>query len=248
MHMEFTATPSLQQQFIQFTRESEGLPFAALIDVATPLLELYDIAPQRLLTFPEAFMEDELELAAIVSFLCTARLIIAFTQLSEEEQASQRKKLLDLLTEPSSTPEETQEAERLIEAMKLRVQAIQQEYSIPPLDFFQLSCPSPTPAAELSAPSYPDLETLDLPEALALFAEPVLARFDLADDPEVFEHAMNLATAYWLLAQAPPDRHAYKIQQIQQTFGRTPEEAQYIEQEAYQMIERFHTLFSRTES
>ena len=91
-------------------------------------------------------------------------------------------------------------------------------------------------------------EKLDVPEAFALFARPILDNDALYEDPDSLDDAMSKAQAYWDLAHVPANNLEAQIQIIAAQRSSKHESAAQIEKEALLMIERFHELFPEHKS
>ncbi|MBX2818149.1 MAG: hypothetical protein KTR29_00665 [Rhodothermaceae bacterium] len=86
-------------------------------------------------------------------------------------------------------------------------------------------------------------DSLDIPEAFALFSRPLLDNDAVNSDPDLLEEAMTRAEIYWELAHVPSDqldRHLNRLAEgnpLSSTPGKT------LKEEALSMIEHFYQLF-----
>ncbi|GEM_PF-4558322 len=233
--------PLLHQRLQDFLCQTEVAP-DILIYVASPLIEIYGLDATQALEAPDSLSPDEL--SVWLSFLHTAQLILAYVQLPEATQHQAYTRLESLFIDASASPEEIEETRLLIQELIQRAEHLVQERSVRTPDFEYLLA-----AYGCQEEALPDScegygpEQLELTDALALFTQPILERYNWLEDPCSFEEAMNLASAYWVLAQTRPAHRERKIKQIQEEFASSPEEARFLATEAQHMIERFFTLF-----
>ncbi len=230
-----------------------GIRFATLAHFAEPLFNLYEIDPRASLNTDRSSRDAE-ELATLLSVLETARLLWGYFLLDETVSRSYFPELERCLLGCNADEEERSDFLTLLSIMEdhyfsmaatERTAARVPGYALPPFGALLENYDASSSAGE----SFPGIDTrygpdaLELPDALALFARPLLDNLEALDDPDAFENTLARANSYWDLAQTPRDAFEVRLDHIARSYGRTPPEMQRIKQEALEMVSRFHELF-----
>lgn len=228
-----------------------GIRFDSLMRFAGPLFDLYDV-DWRSIGRPSA-RRDLDEISTMVAVLDVARLLWAFFALGQDDSIGALPELEDALLGAGAGDEERSNFLVLLSLLEEHWQQFTPEdraraedtpgYSLPEFetllqDFPVRTFKLPTRAKNVFGPS-----RLDLSEALAIFAEPLLGSADLGSDPDLVEDRVARAQAYWELAMTPPDAYDEELERIIEGFARTSAERETIRAEAERMVQRFYTLF-----
>lgn len=228
-----------------------GIRFEALIRFAGPLFDLYDVN-WRVNDRKDTLSRDRDELATMVAILDTARLLWAFMELDDREHLNLLPKLEDALLGPRAGDEERSNLLVLLSLLEEHWASFSPEqrrealdttgYALPTfdmlLDEYQGRQPLPTRHRATNGP-----DDLDLPEALATFARPLLDDPAIAEQPDLLENRIERAQAYWDLATSDEAEFDRQLQRILETFADTEREQASIRKEAHRMVARFHKLF-----
>ncbi|MEX0821592.1 MAG: hypothetical protein WD021_05560 [Rhodothermales bacterium] len=228
-----------------------GIRFDALMRFAGPLFDLYDVdwrADDR----TDALSRDRDELATMVAVLDTARLLWAFMELGDEEHLSLLPKLEDALLGPGAGDEERSNLLVLLSLLEEHWTSFSPDerraaletpgYALPTFDMLLDEYQGRQPLPSRHRVTYgPD--DLELPEALATFARPLLDDPTIADQPNLVEDRIERAQAYWDLATSDEADFDHQLQRILETFADSEREQASIRKEAHRMVARFHQLF-----
>lgn len=228
-----------------------GLRFEALARFAGPLFDLYDVDWKS--DEPHAADRDWAELTTMLAVLDTARLLWSFFTLDDEASLQMLPDLEDALLGRGAGDEERSDVLVLLSLMEghwqqftpeERAQAEQTPgYTLPPFELLLDEYEGRSSRDSFGEPVRYGPEGLDLPEALALFAQPLLEDPGVQKDPDGLEERIARAQAYWELAMAPPEEYETELARILQTFANNPEEHDAIRREARIMMQRYRRLF-----
>jgi len=245
------ASSSPQSALDAYLDDAMGVRFDALSRFAQPLFELYGINLQSSLSTPAAARSSE-EMTALLTALDTARLLWAYFSMEPDQQDAQVTALQRCLIGPSPDAEAKKSFRELMDLMRERWADLPRSLRRHARD----AAPSSLPSFETlldqhghSAAEHASTDTgygpdhLEKPEALALFAQPLLEGSEVHANPDALEHRMALATAYWELAQSAPAHRDDKLQALLHRFADSPDDRDDLQQEAREMIDRFETLF-----
>lgn len=239
---------ALHDELDAFLEDESGVPFHTLAQFAEPLFKLYQVDLRASLQKePEKREADEL--AALLAVLETARLLWAFFGLTETTRQRKVKDLQHSLLGPDPGEEEKLDFLDLLSVMQEQWNSVATEEDVASSSeetFDRLLAEyrprSPQSSAQSASRQYgPD--NLNPEEARALFARPLLEDPDVLENPERMEEAMDRADEYWNLAHASPAKRAHRIETLKERWADSPQEAEAVEAEAQQMIERFAELF-----
>lgn len=236
------ASPALQA----LLSEETGVRYDALALFAEPLFGLYD------LDFAEVFAAKaapESAMPEVAALMESARVLWAFFSLPPAERARKRPALAAHLVGHNPTEEEWVDLDGLLDTLEPYWQAMlpeeiaeAEQTDAPVLDFDALLA---HPAFSLGAehPAGYGANGISEMEARALFAQPLLETPGTLADATAFEHAMERASAYWYLAQAPETEREARLRETVAALsnGLGPEA---VEAEARQMIARYERLFA----
>jgi len=240
---------SLARTLDAYVAGRKGVDFDALSVFAEPLFDLYDL-DLRNVAPAGSLQADPEELSGLVAVLDTARLFWAYFALGDDS-AQKHAHLEDALIGPSPSEDERGDFLQLMSIMEdqwhaltpsERDAAASVEDSMPPFD--QLL------SEYVSSPANEDLgnfgeDALDMPEALALFAQPLT---DTVDDPDEIDDALSRAQAYWDVAMAPPGERDARLEQLKKSLASSAEEEKQLEAESAMMLHRFFELFPDQQS
>lgn len=228
-----------------------GIHFDALSRFARPLFELYGIDLRASLSKPDAARTDD-EVNTLVTVLDTARLFWAYFSLSEEDRAQHAEALRACLVGPDPDAGAARSLDDLMDLMRDRWDDLSDSRrhhaeqmapsSLPGFEtLLEQHTSSMAPGTAPSGGYGPD--QLDQPEALALFAQPLLDDPSVHTDPDALEERMALATAYWELAHLPGSARSDKLQTVLHRFADSTSEREQLRDQAQSMLERFEELF-----
>lgn len=234
-----------------------GLQFDALVRFSAPLWFYYEMNPDDILA--ELETSDDLELwDTAVSLLESARLYWAYFRLPSAKQKPALAQLTLRMLGEEAEPDDVLEFDEMLETMSRHFQTfigrkLEESESVsgyPILDFQKVldtfeSLPASPVTEEMMIEDGFGAENLLTPDAIALFAEPLLDAADLSD-PDAFDVAFDKANDYWELAQL--EGHAgYEIalKRIKRKYAQSPTDLAHIDVEARQMLDRYQTLFGK---
>lgn len=246
-----SASSSPQQSLEAYLDDGMGVRFDALSRFAQPLFELYGIDLQASLAKPASARSTQ-EINVLLTVLDTARLFWAYFSLEPDRQDHHAAELKACLVGPMPDADAEESFHELMELMRERWAALPDSLR----HHAREAAPSTLPSFEKlldqhGGPTQGDTDNgdgygsdqLEKPEALALFAQPLLEDPEVHADPEALEQRMALATAYWELAHAAPNRRDHQLQTLLHRFADSPDEREALEQQAHDMLERFEDLF-----
>jgi hypothetical protein len=247
------SSSNLQESLDTYLNDESGVRFRALAHFAEPLFDLYDIDLSATLgAAPEA--RDEDEMATLLAVLETARLLWAYFGLPDEAQDRYRDDLEAYLLGPDAEAGAADSLQELLDAMEAQWEAMPphmrssaedvEGYALPPFeDLLEAFAPADTDVQGPGPMQGPDGD-MEGPEAMALFAQPLLEDPEVQTDPDALEERMTRATAYWELAQLPPDEREEQVDALKDQFAESDAERDEIEAEAERMVDRYHELFA----
>ncbi|MEX1055639.1 MAG: hypothetical protein WED81_06385, partial [Rhodothermales bacterium] len=116
-------------------------------------------------------------------------------------------------------------------------------YSLPSFEslleeFRSETRPAPVGPSERFGPNQ-----LEIPDAIALFAQPLLEGPDVDRNPDKLAEQIARAQAYWELALVPRDRFEVELARVLDSLASNEREREDIRRQAAEMIHRFHMLF-----
>lgn len=248
--MALPASSSPQATLEAYLNDAMGVRFDALSRLATPLCELYGINLQASLAKPASARSAQ-ELNVLLTVLDTTRLFWAYFSLDREEQDAHAAALKSCLVGASPDAEADASFQELMHLMRDRWSDLPAAMRAHAQDTAPSSLPSfatlldehtGSPPASTGPSGYgPD--QLEKPEALALFAQPLIDDPMIHTDPDALERRMALASAYWDLAHAPASQRADRLQALLQRFADSAEERDQLKEQAHAMLDRFADLF-----
>lgn len=242
---------ALREALDVFVSGRSGLRFELLARFAGPLFDLYEVDWRS--EDPAAASRDRDELSTMLAVLETARLLWAFFQLDEEKSLQMLPELEDALLGRGAGDEERSNVLVLLSLMEGHWQQLTASepaegesvpgYALPAFDRLLDEYLGRSPEMPVSDRSPVGSDESDLPEALALFAQPLLEAPGVQGDPNALERQVALAQAYWELALAPSEEYEMELARIFDAFAGTASERDAIRQEAAEMMQRYRRLF-----
>lgn len=233
-----------------------GIRFDALMRFAGPLFDLYDV-DWRTDDGISALSRDRQELSTMVAVLDAARLLWAFFALDDEANLEGLPELEDALLGTSAGDEERSNLLVLLSLLEEHWQSFSPEeraqaedtpgYTLPPFDTLLANFADTVRRLPRGTRKTYGPERLDLPEALAVFAEPLLEDEDVRHNPDLIEERIARAQAYWDLANTPEDLYEEELARIENSFAGPSADPSDIRLEAERMVSRYHELFSTAE-
>src|SRR5690554_4763789 len=249
---ESKSVAKLERTLDGYLSGQSGIKFDVLARFAEPLLDLYELEPRSGLERGSEARSAS-ELAMMLSVLETARLFWAFLLLDPAEADLHLPEFEARLLGDEASEEDRMDFIELIRVMQEQMEAMGEsarraaevpEHPLPCfeelLDRYGLLHSSDATVAV--SPRFGPNQ-LELPDALALFARPLLDDLGIEQDPDALEEALARANAYWDLAQAAPEEFDRLLYTIKRSFATNRAEADRIEAEARLMVARFHSLF-----
>lgn len=224
---------------------------------AGPIFDLYDV-DWRSDAAAGSLSRDWQELSTMVAVLDAARLLWAFFALDDEEHLQNLPELEDALLGVGAGDEERSNLLVLLSLLEEhwhsfstaeRVHAEDTPgYLLPHFemllaDFTSAARRLPRDAAKTYGP-----DRLDLPEAMAVFAEPLLQDEQVRNDPDLIEDRIARAQAYWDLANTPSNLYEEELTRIIRSFAGPSDDATVIRAEAERMVKRYRALFSSSDT
>lgn len=230
-----------------------GIRFDALARFAGPLFDLYEVR-WRAEDGVDSLRRDRDELATMVALLDAARLFWSFFALDDDGHVTALPDLEDALLGTRSTDEERSNLLVLLSLLEEHWQLFSPEeraaaartpgYALPPFEVL-LSEFTDRNDSVLKVPSQTyGPEFLELPEALALFAQPLLRDPAVASDPDQLEERIARAQAYWDLAQTDSKEYEKELDRIAASFAQDGTEQDEFRREAAEMVARYNELFA----
>lgn len=222
-----------------------GIPYPVLRRFAAPILAHYELELESLFDAEaSAGNLDDMTLLLDVLEIASAFWDYFSTDAPRQAAALEALKATLLGTEPSR--EDVQQFNLLRKTLKKTWQKLD-----PGERTTAASDPSACNAVEAVALPPASLngtvrygpDHLDLPDAFALFARPLLETDDLMSNPEALDMAMTRAEAYWDIAHLSEPECQRRLPALCRRLATPDEPASRIESEARQMIARFHELF-----
>lgn len=242
---------ALREALDVYVSGRSGLRFEMLARFAGPLFDLYEVDWKS--DDPAAASRDRDELSTMLAVLETARLLWAFFQLDDEKSLQMLPELEDALLGRGAGDEERSNVLVLLSLMEGHWQELTDGdaaaganvpgYALPPFDRLLDEYLGRTPETQSRDRSRIGPDHPDLPEALALFAQPLLEAAGIQGDPDALERQVALAQAYWELALAPAEEYELELARIFDAFAGGAHERDAIRQEAAAMMQRYRRLF-----
>ena len=222
-----------------------GIPYSALQRFAAPIFDLYGIEERD-----AAETASAQTLIDHLSVMETARLFWCYFGCGAQKNESLSSRLKMLLVGSSPTIEQ----EAVFAAL---VEQLYQNWSSTPLSIQRVNGKPHTTTSllqlltELEAGCSSDADTgpdgaggaVDSPEALAIFASPLLEDPSVEDDPDRLSELMARARDYWHLAQLDGTEFESEQEMLADRYASGPEDRRMILAEANFMVARFHMLF-----
>lgn len=252
------ASSSPQTALDAYLDDAMGIRFDALSRFATPLFELYGVDLQA--SFANRLDENHApeEVHTLVTVLDTTRLFWSYFSLDEAAQRRHRPAFKHCLIGAAPDADAEASFNELVAMMREQWTALPASMrahactsiasTLPP--FEQLIEQHANPVQHASAPPVNGYgpQQLEQPEALALFAQPLLDDPAVHADAEVLEARMARATAYWELAHAAPSDRPHQLEALVARFAEDPNEREHLRNEARTMLDRFEELFSKRDA
>lgn len=246
-----SASSSSQQSLEAYLDDAMGVRFGALSRFAQPLFELYGIDLQSSLAKPPATRSAK-EVNVLLTVLDTARLFWAYFSLDAAHQDQHAADLKACLVGPAPDADAEDSFQELMDLMRERWTALPNSLrhhaqatvpsTLPSFEALLDQHGGPSNEGSAHADGY-GADQLEKPEALALFAQPLLEDPEVHVDPDVLEQRMALATAYWELAHADASHRDQMLQTLLHRFADSPDDRDALQQQAHEMLRRFEDLF-----
>lgn len=221
-----------------------GVEYAKLQAFSKPILAHYQIDLQT--GFAETVTQQNLEdMTLLLDVLETAIVFWEYCSLPSANKPEAFKALQVNLIGPHPDKDDLVQFPVLVAAMEDAWEQLSDGKTVEAS--FEVShqngvTPQEAPTSSNGAHGYGP-EMLEVPDAFALFARPLLENEAIYEDPESLDDAMSKAQAYWDLAHLPPNEVDQSVKIIATQLGSQALSAAQVEHEALQMIERFHELF-----
>lgn len=229
-----------------------GIQFESLARFASPLFDLYDLDWRSV--DPSARSRDQDEIAVMVAVLDTARLLWSFFLLDDQNGLQVLPELEDALLGRGAGDDDRRNVLMLLSLLEEHWQkfsaterAVAEDtpgFTLPSFRTLIDDYTNKLDPASLESRRRFGLEDLEFPEALALFAQPLLDDPALENDPDAFALQIARAQAYWDLAVTPPEKFEANLSKILETFADNPAERVAIQAEARRMVTRYRDLFT----
>jgi len=247
------AVAALRDALDVYVSGRSGVRFDALVRFAGPLFDLYDVE-WRADDVLDALSRDEEELTTMLALLDTARLLWSFFTLEEERSLDMLPDLEDAMLGRGAGDEERSnllvllsllEEHRAAFTLEERTRAVDTPgYALPEFRVLLGAFQDRHRCLLPRSPSTLESNRLELPEALALFAEPLLRDPGAEEDPDLVQERVERAQAYWDLATAAEGDFDERLEQIVEAFASTQAERSAIREEAQRMMARYKNLFA----
>lgn len=244
---------TLREALDVYVSGRSGIRFDALMRFAGPLFDLYDVE-WRADDEADALSRDEDEMSTMIAVLDTARLLWTFFSLNDDQGLDVLPDLEDALLGRAAGDEERSNLLVLLSLLEEHWRMFSPTdrakaedtpgYTLPNFetllaDYEGRSRPLPRPRTAAFGP-----EHLDVPEALAIFAEPLVRDPAIQDNPDLVEERVERAQAYWDLATAPDEEYEEQLLRIEDSFATSDQDRRAVREEAERMVARFRKLFS----
>lgn len=248
--MPSPSAPSSPQAALEaYLDDAMGIRFDALARFAQPLFELYGIDLQASLAKPDRARTDK-ELNVLLTVLDTARLLWAYFSLEPARRDEHAAALKACLVGATPDADAEDSFAELMDLMGERWTALPrsmrhhaQTAASGSLPAFETLLNQHGTAVQDQAQDGYGPDHLEKPEALALFAQPLLEDPKVHTDPDELEHRMALATAYWELAHTAPSQRDHELRALLHRFAGSADERDELAQQADAMLDRFDELF-----
>jgi len=242
---------SLEERLEVYIDRRSGLQFESLARFAGPLFDLYELDWRSV--NPSAGVRDRNELAIMVAVLDTARLLWSFFLLEDETGLQVLPELEDALLGRHAGEDDRRNVLMLLSVLEDHWQqfsptdrALAEDtpgFSLPSFRTLIDEYTNILDSSQIESRDRFGLENLEFPEALALFAQPLLEDPSLENDPDAFAVQIARAQAYWDLATTPADEYQAALHRILEAFADSPNEKMAIQAEAHRMVARYQDLF-----
>ena len=222
-----------------------GIPYHKLQQFAHPILAHYQI--DLGVNFTDQVTQDNVEdMTLMLDVLETATILWEYCSLNQATKPMAFSNLKESLLGPTPSREELVQFPVLVAAMEEKWN-----------ELFEGEVSSNghavTSSPQMAQPDAPAIspngiaqygpDKLELPDAFALFARPLLDNDALYEDPESLDDAMTKAQAYWDIAHLPTELRDQELEHVAASFRTPNASVDQIKKEALQMIAHFHELF-----
>lgn len=228
-----------------------GIRYEMLAQFADPLFDLYELDWRNIDGSGED--RDRDELTTMVAVLDTARLLWSFFSLDEEANIQMLPELEDALVGRQAGDEERSNVLVLLSILEEHWRQFSPTerayaedtpgFTLPSFEILIAEYTNRTDSIPTEWKKQFGLEQMDLPDALALFAQPLIDDPGLDENPEVLETRIARAQAYWDLATTPPDDYERELSRIVEEFADNQNQRKAIRVEARRMVARYRELF-----
>ncbi len=222
-----------------------GIQYAKLQQFSQPILSHYQI--ELGVSFADQVTQNNLEdMTLLLDVLETATILWEYCSLNQATKPMAFNNLKESLLGPHPSREELAQFPILVAAMEEKWSQLFEGEASPnghAIAAGPVAHPLDAPFVSTNGTAHYGPEKLDLPEAFALFARPLLDNEALYEDPESLDDAMTKAQAYWDLAHLPQDQIDQQIGGIANTYSTSSFSPDLVKKEALQMVLRFHELF-----
>ena len=243
---------ALREALDVYVSGRSGIRFEALVRFAGPIFDLYDVK-WRSDSDVASVRRDRDELATMISVLDTARLLWTFFSLNEEKNIEMLPDLEDVLIGRTADDEERSNLLVLLSLLEEHWQTFSIEqradaedtpgYTLPTFESLLEEFRGETRQAPDSISETFGPDRLELPEAIALFAQPLLEGPEIEKNPDKLEEQIARAHAYWELALVSRDRFEVELARVLDSLASSEREREDIRRQATEMIHRFRLLF-----
>jgi hypothetical protein len=243
-------TAALRAALQTYLNGESGIQFSVLARFAEPLFELYDVDPRAGIERGREH-RDAAELATLLAVLETARVLWAYFSLEPTAAEEAQDRLQAILVGQDVSQEANEAFLAFLSLMAThwygladeeRAGALVPGFSLPPFHHLVEQYREKNGEPESRAGRFgPD--ELELTDALALFARPLLEDERTLADPDALERALTRASAYWDLAQASPACYEEQLSLVVLNLSGCADERAQLEHEARRMVMRYRELF-----
>ena len=223
-----------------------GVPFHVLQEFTRPILNHYQLDLDNSFA-NEVSPSNAEDMMLLLDVLDIASSVWEYCSLDENQKPAAFQKLKGDLLGPAPSREEDLQFPLLIAVMEDAWEHLAS--SVDSTDFLVnrpesgSNAPVTLDKPAINGSSYYGPDRLDLPEAFALFARPILENDHLLEDPDALDDAMSRAQMYWDIAHTSNERIEHELSAISKRLANSPDSEETIRLEAIRMIERFHELF-----